>query len=128
MKDKLKILAWYELAISLIVILFSYSFFLNPNDWFSQGYIGSNLIVALIGVMGGILLLRKFKIGFYLSMIWALLQMFMIQINGINIDFFQIFNITFTLNLKPEVDLIFKFNFIGLLLTLLFIKWRKDLN
>ena len=37
--SRLKILAWYELVVSILVIVSTYRFYTNPSFYFSQGYL-----------------------------------------------------------------------------------------
>ncbi len=127
-KIKLKIFGIYELIISAIVILTTVIFFFNFSEFLSEGYWGSTIIVAVLGVIAGILLIKGKKIGWYLSMVWSFLQIFYIEVNGIIIDLTQILKFHITLNMHPEADFIIGFNLLGVLLLILLIIWRKDLD
>jgi|SRR3989344_3608127 len=127
-KRKLKIFALYELIISAIVILTTFAFFFNISDSISQDYWWSTIIVAFLGLIGGILLIKRNKIGLYLSMIWAFLQIFNIQVKGIVINLTQILMLNITLDMRPEADFILAFNLLGVLFLILLIIWRKELD
>ena len=127
-KSKLKIFAWYELTVSTIVILSTFVFFFHISDFLSQGYWGSTILVAVFGIIGGILLIKNKKIGLHLSMLWAFLQIFNVYIDGIIIDLTQILTLNITLNLRPAYDFIVVFNLLGILFLILLVIWRKEID
>lgn len=127
-KSKLKIFSLYELIISGIIIISTFTFFFHFSDFLSEGYWGSTIVVAFLGIVAGLFLIKDKKIGLYLSMVWAFLQIFNVYINGIIIDLTQILTLNVTLNLRPAHDFVIIFNLLGVLLLFLLIIWRKELN
>lgn len=122
--NRLKIIAWYEVIVSsLIYLLLVYSVIITKVL-----FIPLNFFLATLGIMGGILLLKNKRAGFYMSILWAFLQILIVQINNFIIDTSQLLYLLLTLDLNPEINLIISLNFFGLILLILLIKWRKELT
>jgi hypothetical protein len=122
---KLKILAWYELIISsFIAFSFVYLFF-------SLLFLPFGFFVSLVGIAGGILLIKNSRIGFYLSLIWAFSQIFIIQIGELIINLTQGIFLTLAFigvgEFETFPDVFFTPNLVGILLLILFTVWRKDI-
>lgn len=126
--SKLRIFAIYELIISAVVIISTFNFFFHISDFLSEGYWGSTILVALLGIIAGIFLIRNKRVGLYLSMTWAFLQIFNLSIKGWIIDLTQILTINITLNLRPAYDLILVLNLFGILLLILLLIWRREID
>jgi len=122
--NKKKIFAWYEIvASSLVIILTFYSFIF-------KGFLPLNFFIAINGFVAGILLLKNKKSGFYLSLLWAFLQIFLVQIGEFVINLTQLiwFALTFIkiFELQNFPDIIFSPNIVGIILLIILIIWRKE--
>lgn len=120
---KIKLLALYEIIVTAIVILFSFYSLIIYN------FFPFNFFVAIIGLMGGILLLKKIKIGLYISIVWAILQTIGIQMGNTIINFSQLISLSihFTLrDLNNLSDIAIYLNAVGAILLVLFLFWRKE--
>jgi hypothetical protein len=116
----LKILAWYVLIVSLITSLFSLYSFIYYN------FLPINFFVAVIGVIGGILLLKGMKLGWYLSTFWAVIQTFGFKFKEAFIELSQFLHFEFVLDLRPEFNYIFSINIIGIIIAILLIKSGRE--
>lgn len=126
-----KLFGWYELVISSIflgflIVTFIIAFnkgLLIPLYYF-QYAIG--LILGVVGLFGGIFLLKNKSSGFTLSLIWSFLQIFsMIQIGTFWISLQQLLWLGFSLG-SPAFFI--KINFIGIaLIVILVLIKRKNL-
>ena len=124
--NRLKIIACYEIIISSLVIILSiYSIFRFPELF--QFFNLSGFVVSIMGLVGGILLLKNVKIGLRLSIFWAIIQTFKVNIGKFYLDFSQLLQLNFALDLRPEINALISINFLGILLAILLIKWGKDL-
>lgn len=123
--NKIKILAWYELIISSILILFNLYLIIFHR------FLAFSFLVSIIGLFGGVLLIKKSKKGLYLSYTWAILQIFIIQIGNFIINLTQGIFLTLAFigvgEFETFPDVFFTPNLIGILLVILFIIWRKDI-
>ena len=127
-KNKLKIFALYELIISGIVIISTFTFFFHFSDFLSKGYWGSTILIAILGIIAGVLLINRKKAGLYLSMVWSFLQIFNIYLNGLVLDLTQILTLDITINWRPTYDFVIAFNLLGVLFLILLIFWRRELK
>ena len=125
--NKRKIFAWYAIVISILTIL------LNSYSFFITSFLPLNILIAFLGLVGGIFLSKNKKFGFYLLLIWAFLQIFVIKIGEltiINFAQFIYFTPTFIklIELENYPNITFLPNFVGIILLILLIIWRKELK
>ncbi|MEK6844051.1 MAG: hypothetical protein AABX83_01350 [Nanoarchaeota archaeon] len=126
---KLKIIAWYELFASLTVHLLIFISIVKTKFIF----IPLNFFLAVLGIFAGFLLLKNKRIGFYLSLIWAFLQIFIIKIGDTALfNFSQLIYFTLPyikiIELENKPDVTFLPNVVGIVLFILLIIFRKELR
>jgi|SRR3989344_2349792 len=122
---KLRILAFYELIISILVILYNIYYFVNFPESFKL-FLLITPFIALVGIIGAILILKSIKVGWYLSLFWAIAQTIKLRVNNLAFDFSQLLHFNLLLNLSPVVDMAITINILGITLIIFFIKWRKE--
>lgn len=126
MSNKKQMIVGYEIVVCVIIIIVELTLFFKEFD------APLNFFVAILGLVSGISLLKNKWFGFYLSILWATLQIIVIQIGNKLIDLTQF--IYFTLpyiklvELENYPDIIFLPNLVGIILLALIIFWRKELK
>lgn len=125
---KLKLIAWYELIISILVILSYYIYaFVDLSRFLDSGHYGFNLLVGLLGVIGGVFLLNNLKSGFYLSLAWSFLQIISFRVGQSYVDLTQFLRLSVSLNLSPIIDFGLSINVVGIILLILLITCRREI-
>lgn len=122
-RDKVeKIVSLYAIIVSLITIfgiIVFYSRYPNP------GYAFAYAIFSMLGVAGGILLLRGKAEGLFPLMAWAVLQVPILQVNSFFINFQQVFRLDGYFAVSYAGSLVYiGVNFVGLILAGLLLAMR----
>lgn len=131
MKNKLKIknfdkiFGWYAIILSIITIMGSVAIFSISQIYSYLGYLILGIIVSLLGLIGGIFLIKKKKGGFVLSLLWSVLQIPVIQGGNIFINFQQFFELHFTFSLN---NIVIGINFVGVILLVLLLMHKSKLK
>ena len=125
--NKKKIFAWYAIIISIFTVLLNFYLFITTK------FLPLNILVSFLGIVSGILLLKNKELGFYLSLIWAFLQIFIINVGEVTIiNFTQLIYFTLTyikiIELENSPTVTFLPNIVGIILLILIIIWRKELK
>lgn len=122
---KIKIIAWYELTISFLIALFSLFIFIV------RGFLDFRFFISLFGIIGSTLILNNSKKGFYLSLTWAFLQIFIVQIGDLIINLTQGIYLTLAFigftKFETFPNVFFSPNLIGIIILILLIIWRKEI-
>ncbi|MBR9706199.1 hypothetical protein GOV14_04135 [Candidatus Pacearchaeota archaeon] len=130
-KTFFKVFAVYEIIVSVITLILGYLIYIFGKKFIAETT-GANsfygvifiigFIITILGILGGIFLLKKQKHGFLFSMIWSVAQILGIRINLYWVDFSQLVWLGFKYN-SPLFG--FGINAVGIVLVLLLIHFRK---
>ena len=116
----LKLLTWVMLILSSICLLS------NAYSFFKTGFIDFSVIVSILGIVSSVLLFKRIKFGWYLSLIWCAVQILVLRIGYVFIRLAQIFDFTLKLDLMPDLNLMIGINVLAILLGYLFLMKRKE--
>lgn len=124
--SKKKIVGWYcILASSLTLVLIAHSFI-------TTSFLPLKTVVSILGIIAGILLLKNKKGGSILAVIWSVLQIVILQIGPavINLTQSPYFTLTYfsLVDLESFPDFTILPNLVGIILVIVLIFWRKDLQ
>lgn len=127
-----KVFGWYATIISLLAIL-------NVFRYFFQGTVSVlglilYVVVSIVGVIGGIFLLKEKKEGWLISLIWSIIQIPIIKIGLFSVNFKQVLEFTFVktyftyggITYSPGITI--GINVIGIILVILLLKNKKKIK
>ncbi len=127
--NKLIIFGYYEFIVSTIIVILSINIYIS--DTISQILLPYGLFVAIIGLIGGALLIKNLNIGFYFSLLWSIIQIFNFQIGSHVVNLTQFIFLLFPIrimDIAPYPDILININIIGIFLLIILILLRKELK